>query len=241
MLKEFEHIKFIEKTHQYFVEGIEKPSVSSVIARFYDEFDKASILPRYAEKVGIDPYQIQNAWDTQNTKETNEGSRVHNFAEDYVKEKYIQKKPDHKIKSIAQSAQDLGVIKWWVDFGSHYNILGLEERVCTDVYCGTADILLGFKSNCIIADYKTNKDIFKGAGFKKLHPPFDFLDATPYNKYCIQFSLYQIALEDAGYNVTDRILIWLQKDAKNNLYQTFPTEDYTEILRDYLKIPKKNA
>lgn len=239
MIKEFEHIEFIEETHKYFDRGVEKPSVSSIISTFYEEFNEELILPKYSAKVGIDPNQIKNAWRTQNSKETNEGSRVHNFAELYATQKYIEKKKDSELV-LAQSSQDLGVIKWWNDVGSKFKLLGLEQIVCTDKYCGTADILLGDKNNCLIADYKTNKDIHKRP-FHTLKYPFNFLPDTPYNKYCIQFSLYQIALEDIGYNVTDRILIWLRKDEDGNLYQEFHTEDYTRILRKYLKIPKKTT
>ena len=57
--------------------------------------------------------------------------------------------------------------------------------------------------------------------------PFDFLDDTPYNHYQLQFSYYQILLEQTGLTVSDRMLIHLRKDGN---YKVFHTNDYTEKL-----------
>lgn len=61
---------------------------------------------------------------------------------------------------------------------------------------------------------------------------FDNLLDSPYNKYQLQLSFYQILLEQIGLKVSSRKLIWLRPTGKYELYNT---EDYTDVLRDWLK------
>ena len=88
------------------------------------------------------------------------------------------------------------------------------------LYAGTGDIMYNKKKNSfLIGDYKTNKDLFKNFKDQKLYYPFaDMLD-TPFNKYQLQLSYYQLMLEQVGIPVSQRILIWLNDDATYNAYQ----------------------
>ena len=236
MLEEFKKIKFVDKNHTYWKEGTQLPSFSSLLSKLYEPFDSNTIVPKYAKKNNFTETQVKSAWNTQNTKETLEGSRVHDFAEMYVTQKYLKNmSPDKCV--LPQSSQDLGVIAWWNNVGSKYKICSLEQVMGNDIFCGTADILLWLDEEfkqVIIADYKSNKDIFKDSFGKRLYYPFEFLEDTPYNKYQIQLSAYQVLLEDAGYTVMDRILIWLNKTG-STLYQEFHTEDYSKEFRTFLK------
>ena len=101
-------------------------------------------------------------------------------------------------------------------------------------YAGTADIILLDQrdGSLVIADYKTNKNLFKQYKNQKMLAPFSFLDDTPYNHYQLQFSYYQILLEQTGLTVSDRMLIYLKLDGT---YKVFHTNDYTEKLLKELK------
>jgi hypothetical protein len=83
----------------------------------------------------------------------------------------------------------------------------------------------------ILADYKTNRDLFKNFASKKLLYPFNFLLDNPYNKYQLQLSSYQILFELVGYEVESRRIIWIKPDGN---YEMFKTVDYTERLKQYL-------
>ena len=87
---------------------------------------------------------------------------------------------------------------------------------------GTADIILYNKqtNKFIIADYKTNKDLFKNFKGKKLKAPFNNLLDSPFDKYNIQLSMYQILFELTGYEVENRFIIWLKPDAEYEIYYT---------------------
>ena len=95
---------------------------------------------------------------------------------------------------------------------------------------GTADIILyNTKTNkFIIADYKTNIDLFKNYKGKKMLIPFqDKLD-MPFSKYELQLSFYQNLFEQCGYEVEDRKIIWLREDGT---FEVYKTEDLTEKLK----------
>ena len=101
-------------------------------------------------------------------------------------------------------------------------------------FSGTADILLYDTINkCfIIADYKTNKDLFKNFAGQKMTKIFSHFLDTPFNHYQLQLSYYQILFEQIGYKVSRRIIIWLKEDGT---YEMYDTEDLTSILIKELK------
>ena len=98
---------------------------------------------------------------------------------------------------------------------------------------GTADIILyNTKTNkFILADYKTNEDLFKNFKGKKLLAPFDNLLENSFNKYQLQLSMYQLLFEQCGYEIESRRVIWLKPDGS---FENLKTEDYTHILKNEL-------
>jgi hypothetical protein len=87
------------------------------------------------------------------------------------------------------------------------------------------------KSGFVIFDYKTNKDLYKNFKEKKLLPPFHELLDMPCSLYKLQLSLYQLNLEQLGFKVIGRRLIWLLPDGT---YDKIPLESYSEKLKKYL-------
>ena len=65
--------------------------------------------------------------------------------------------------------------------------------------------------------------------------PFKALVDNAFNKYQLQFSHYQMALEEYGFEVESRVLIWLtEKDIeKGKYYKQYFTTDYTQELKNY--------
>lgn len=75
--------------------------------------------------------------------------------------------------------------------------------------------------------HNTNKDLFKNYKEQKMLPPFDkFLDCS-FNMYKLQLSMYQYFLEQTGYEVESRTLIWLKPDGT---YETHKIESVKETL-----------
>ena len=101
------------------------------------------------------------------------------------------------------------------------------------MYAGTGDIILynKVKNYFLIADYKTNKDLFKNFKDQKLYYPFSHMLDTPFNKYQLQLSYYQLMLEQVGIPISKRLLLWLHDDATYDAYQM---EDMTETIKKEL-------
>ena len=90
------------------------------------------------------------------------------------------------------------------------------------------------KSGLVIFDYKTNEDLYKNFRQQKLLWPFnDMLDMS-YSFYTLQLGLYQIPLENLGYDIVGRRLIWVKPDGK---YESVKVPEIADRVRDALDIP----
>jgi len=219
----FSNLTFEEKRHRYYVEGqpISK-SVSALIGEFYEHFDAQQVAPYSAAKMGISTEEVLAHWAAINQESRDRGHRVHNFGEVYQFNRNL--KPS--------CPQEEAIVKFWQDVPEHILPLAAELRMYhfKHLFAGTADIIL-FDTKTqtyIIADYKTNKDLFKNYMGKTMIGPFSHLLDNPLNHYVIQLSYYQLLLEQVGVKVSRRVIIWLGLDGN---YQLFDTEDVTDILK----------
>jgi hypothetical protein len=117
------------------------------------------------------------------------------------------------------------------------NILSIEECDLVPTQCIEVDSL----SHTYLADYNfivthnTNKELIKDFSRKNnimVLPPFDNLYDEPYSYYIMQLSCYALCLEQLGYEVADRKIIWLTNDG----YEKISVPDYTKQMREALKI-----
>jgi ATP-dependent exoDNAse (exonuclease V) beta subunit len=221
--KPFSNLTFEEKRHRYYVEGqpISK-SVSALIGDFYEHFDAQQVAPHSAAKMGLTTEEVLAHWAAINQESRDRGHRVHNFGEVYQFNRNL--KPS--------CPQEGAIVKFWQDVPEHILPLAAELRMYhfKHLFAGTADIIL-FDTKTqtyIIADYKTNKDLFKNYMGKTMIGPFNHLLDMPLNHYVIQLSYYQLLLEQIGVKVSRRVIIWLGLDGN---YQLFDTEDVTDILK----------
>lgn len=227
ILTSFKDLEFDEKNHQYFVNGVKiKLSVSGIIKKFVEPFDTQGISRKVAINRGVSQEEILKQWETEKNRACKLGTKVHLFGELYPFNRHL--KPRDKFEE--------AVVKFWNDVPSTIVPVIMEVQMYHKEYmfAGTADILLynTVSGEFIIGDYKTNKDLFKNYRGKTMLGIFDNLLDSPYNKYQLQLSFYQILLEQIGLKVSSRKLIWLRPTGKYELYNT---EDYTDVLRDWLK------
>jgi hypothetical protein len=230
----FGELEFEEKYHNYTLNGKRLPSVSKMNKTFYVPFDKK--IAKYSAGKGkyldMNEEQVVNMWEENRESSALFGTKVHTFAENYIQG--IHKKIENNC--------ELGIVQWWMDLPEHYVPVCLELRMFSKKYgfAGTADLILLNKKtgNLIIGDYKTNGDLFKSYG-KKMLSPFKKYTDNSFNKYQLQFSHYQICLEEAGFTVEDRLLIWTTEDKDNmKFYKQFKTQDFTKELKKYYETHK---
>jgi hypothetical protein len=219
----FNNLTFEEKKHKYYVEGTPiKTSVSGLITQFYEEFNAEIVAPYSAEKAGVTTEEILAQWAAINQESRDRGHRVHNFGELYQFDRSL--KPS--------CPQEEAIVAFWKSIPEHIIPVAAELRMYHFKYlfAGTADIIL-FDTKTqtyIIADYKTNKDLFKNYKGKTMTGPFSHLLDNPLNHYVIQLSYYQLLLEQVGVKVTKRVIVWLGLDGK---FSMIDTDDVTDILR----------
>lgn len=223
----FSALEFVEDTHTYNVGQLILPSVSSFIKEFHPHFDAETIAHFVAKKEGKTKAQVLKEWKDIADEACENGTRVHLFGEKYME----------GWNPIPTCPKEEAVVKFWKGVPSRYKILIPELQMYHFKYnyAGTADIILydTQTDTLVIADYKTNKDLFKNHKEQKMLGEFTHLLDSPYNKYQIQLSMYQILLEQTGYKVSKRIIVYLKDDGN---YELHFTDDYTKVLTEWLEI-----
>jgi len=220
----FSKLVFDEKNHKYFVNNKGLKSVSHFLESFYEKFDADKISEIVANKRGITKEEVLQEWEDIKNKACSQGTLAHLFGETFQK---TGKKPSNGFEE--------AIVKFWNNLPTHIIVVKFELQMYSETYgiAGTADIILynTLTGKFILADYKTNRDLFKNFASKKLLYPFNFLLDNPYNKYQLQLSSYQILFELVGYEIESRRIIWIKPDGN---YEMFKTVDYTERLKQYL-------
>jgi CRISPR/Cas system-associated exonuclease Cas4 (RecB family) len=222
LVSAFSSLTFEEERHLYFWEGQRvRKSVSGLVEEHVPEFDEAKWLPICAKKEKITEHELKHRWQTTNKEACVLGTETHNFLEFYDGTK------------TPSTPQERAGVKFLLDILKEYTIIAKEVRMYSLNYkfAGTADLLLKHRETgeIVLADYKTNKDIFKTFGL--MLPPFRYLENHPFNHYQLQLSYYQIMLEDIGIQISKRLIVYLKAD---ETYRVFETVDFTTYLRDYL-------
>lgn len=232
----FIKLDFNEEKHVYFVDNKPlKASVSKLISKFYKKFPAKQKAKEIAEGntrtgavnkyTGMSTKEILDQWKEINLESTTRGTRVHEFGELYPFNRSL--KPRCK--------QEEAVKKFWDEMPSHIIPVTMELRMYhfKKMFAGTADIILydTKREEYIIADYKTNNDLFKNHQGQKMLAPFQYLLDTPFSHYELQLSYYQIMLEQTGVPVSRRIIVYLQKDGE---YKMFDTKNLTEPIKEII-------
>ena len=113
----------------------------------------------------------------------------------------------------------------------NYRIIKSIEKVdmvptkCIEVNSPSSTYLFG---KTFTVTHNTNKDLYKNYN-KKMLAPFNKLIDCPINKYKIQLALYQMALQEEGFDIKERWIIWIKADS----YEIIPVADYSKKLIKY--------
>lgn len=223
----YNDIEFIPESHAYFLGMDFIPSVSSKLTKFYKPFD--SKVARYvAKSKGVTEEQVKRDWKKTNKDAIDLGKKTHDYAEKFIK---------NEVTHIPVTTSENSVVKWLQTLDKNkYDVVFVEKPIYSKEYwfAGTPDlVLLDKETNTYeIVDYKTNKNLFKNYKSQKLLYPFNKDLDTPINKYKLQLGHYQIALEEFGYKVSNRRIVWLPREGE---YEEYYLDDCTQQLKDYYK------
>lgn len=223
----FNDLSFVEDTHTYFIKKDKvKLSVSKIVEKYKNKADWEAIKEGLSAKTGKSPQQIQEEWDKISEKACTLGTATHLFGEHYAINRNL----------IPSTPFEQAIVKFWNDLPEHIVLLKTEAQMYHKhfLFAGTSDILLynTITKEIYIADYKTNKDLFKNFRLNRMSGVFSDLLCMNFNHYALQLSLYQILIEQVpGVKISKRKIIWLKPDGN---YEMYDTEDYTEELQKEL-------
>ena len=221
----FKELQFDAQKHSYEVRGKPLTSVSKTISKFVEKVDFDKIAGFIAKKRGITKAEVLAEWEAKKIASCNQGTLVHTFGENYNG----MQKPTNGFEE--------AIVKFWDNIPDYIEPFLFELQMFSETLgiAGTSDIILfnNKTGKFIIADYKTNEDLFKNYKGKTLLEPFEDLLDSPYNKYQLQLSMYQLLFEQCGFEVESRRIIWLKP---NGTYENFKTEDLTQkLLKELIK------
>lgn len=253
---------FLEEPHEYYLDGVQYMCVSDVTHKYNPKSSEqmAEGCVRKWQKdqdpsyryYGMTKEEILALWGKISGEACEFGTNVHAFGEGmfYFMTDQPDKIPPECKEQFADgrphpnNPHEEAVVKFWDDIPENMVPVLAETKVFNrngTPYAGTFDILFYYveepespNNGVCVWDYKTNKDLFNNYKGQTLLWPFsDLLDQNE-SYYRLQLGLYSIPLENLGYKVVARRLIWLRPDGN---YAKIKIPLITDRLREALDIP----
>ncbi len=228
-----EPINFEEVEHKYTTQkGEGLISVSTLVHEYVPLFDSTGeILIKKAAKDGITPEELKKQWDFERDSACLRGKTVHSEMEYWIDNKKIDKKGEFAdvIKQIKK-----------IDFRGQIKsetILYSEAMKLA----GTVDLIDFYQDfNANILDLKSNKALKKtsfftrGVGFEMMLYPINHLQSCNFVHYSLQLHIYAILLEEMGYWVNEKTLIYITpKERKIKLHPILPLRKEAISIKHY--------
>jgi len=204
-------IKFYPEPHVYTIDNTPAPSASTIISKFFPEFDSVYWANRKAPELGMTPDEVELMWRTKGETAAKEGSFLHEQIENYyLEQEYERTEEFHLFESFVKENNHIKPHRTeWRIFDEHYHV------------AGTIDLISKNESGCEMYDWKRSKKVvnsFNGEPMKtnpwqKGVGQLAGIDDTSYNRYCLQQSLYKYILEkNYGLKVSKMYLIVLHPE-----------------------------
>lgn len=258
ILDKFKDLVFEEGPHVYYLKDDKDrkfKSVTTKLGEFEKEFNSDEIAERYAQKHGETKEYWLDQWKFKNLLATVTGSMVHEYGEslgnmlngnyDGITPANLPKFVKEKKWLIPTRPKEKAILKFYKELNPNLHFVLAEAKMYTEGLkedlAGTADILFYYKdpkddskSGLCVFDYKTNAEIqksFSRENGKMLLPPFDDYYEEPQSIYTLQLSTYSIPLQDLGFKIIARKLVWLKDD---ETYEIIPLKDESKRLREVL-------
>ncbi|HEY4784611.1 MAG TPA: hypothetical protein VIH57_01120 [Bacteroidales bacterium] len=221
-------IVFYPESHVYTIDSIPVPSASTVISKFFPEFDsygKASTLSPSNPLYGLPIEEIVEIWNKRALEAANQGTYLHEQIERfYLNQTHDETEEFHLFRQFVTDHKDINPYRTeWRIFDEKYNIAGTIDLIASN---GNRFEIYDWKRSKKVVDFAGNPikiDTWGNCGVGKLS---DIPD-TSYNRYCLQQSLYRYILEsNYGIKISNMFLIILYPD--NDRYYKVETPYWRE-------------
>lgn len=254
-LNNFNRITFFEDTHTYKIQNqvSAAPSVTTLIERFKQPFDKEKWSQIKAQEYGMTPQQVRDSWEKNRIYSATQGTVVHSYIENFYNGKIKNYDLEFILKRVsAEDEQRLrkiypDFIKQFISFyQNNKHLIPIKTELivgdmdCTHI-CGMVDLLAynTIYETYEIYDFKTSKEINrKSKHDKKMLPPLDLLDDCEFNHYALQLSFYRFFIEKyTNIPVSEQKIVWLSPTAGNYDVINLPyySEEVGQLLNEFIK------
>jgi hypothetical protein len=186
-------IKFYPEPHIYLIDDIPAPSASTIISKFFPEFDSKYWATKKAPALGMTAKEVEMMWKAKGLDAAKHGTFLHEQIENYfLGEQYIRTPEFHLFESFLKENFHISPFRTeWRIFDEKHHIAGTVDLISWNQ--GRFEMYDWKRSKKVIAEYNgepiTLNPWQKGIG--KLSD----IDDTQYNHYCLQQSLYKYILE----------------------------------------------
>lgn len=191
-----EIIKFYPESHNYTISNVQAISVSTIISKFFPEFDSYAAAGKLNPNHKLYNFtidEIVEIWKKQGEESARKGTFLHKQIENYYLEKKFEETPElHLFKDFINENSTLEPYRTeWKIFDEQYNI------------AGTIDLIAKKGADLEIYDWKRSRKIVKAYTgelikenkWQKGIGQLSEIEDTSYNRYCLQQSLYKYILE----------------------------------------------
>ena len=204
-------IKFYPEPHIYTIDNAPAPSASTIISKFFPEFDSYSAASRLNpnhDLYGLEIEEIVEIWNKKGKEAANKGTFLHEQIENFYLEQEYQKTEEfHLFESFVNENNHIKPYRTeWRIFDEHHHI------------AGTIDLISKNGNGYEMYDWKRSKKVvnsFNGEPIKSNQwqrgvGHLSDIEDTSYNRYCLQQSLYKYILEkNYGLTVSKMFLVVL--------------------------------
>jgi len=204
-------IKFYPEPHIYTIDNTPAPSASTIIAKFFPEFDSVYWANRKAPELGMTPDEVELMWRTKGEAAAKDGTFLHEQIENfYLEQEYEKTEEFHLFENFVKENNHIKPYRTeWRIFDEHHHIAGTIDLISKN---GNGYEMYDWKrSKKVVNSY--NGEPIKNNQWQKGVGQLADIDDTSYNRYCLQQSLYKYILEkNYGLTVSKMFLIVLYPD-----------------------------
>lgn len=214
-------IEFYTEPHVYTIDKVPAVSVSTIIDKFFPVFDTEYWAAYKAPSLKMTPSAVAKMWKEKGELSAKDGKILHEQIEKYFlnNEKFTSK--------------EFGLFKDFMISNPKISPFRTEWRIFDEEYlvAGTIDLVSKNNNEYEIYDWKRShriigldknpkiKNGFGDVGIGKL----SHIDDTPFNRYCLQQSMYKFILEkNYGISIKAMYIIVLHPDYANFYKFTIP-------------------
>lgn len=201
-------IKFYPEPHIYTIDNTPAPSASTIIAKFFPEFDSVYWANRKAPELGMTPDEVELMWRTKGEAAAKAGTFLHEQIEKfYLELEYEKTEEFHLFESFVKENRHIKPYRTeWRIFDEHHHIAGTIDLISKN---GNGYEMYDWKRSKKVVN-SFNGETIKNNQWQKGVGQLAEIDDTSYNRYCLQQSLYKYILEkNYGLQVSKMYLIVL--------------------------------